>query len=285
MSIVIDGCRRTFPDRLGMGVFDGLHLGHRALSDCCDALLSFTPHPAEVLGTRVYKGLLSTPEELSTYFPWMMFLHFTKEVAALSPEAFLESVVWERLRPREIVVGYDFHFGARKAGNPEFLRRWCREKGIACRVIEPFIREGKPVKSSTVRDCVADGEFDRAVALMGHPYLMIGEVVRGEGRGRELGFPTANLQLPAEKLIPAAGVYGGFLMDSDQKVIVYIGRKPTFDGQFMGVEVHVLDFEGDLYGKRLAVMLTSRIRGEMTFSSGEALVAQIRRDISVFNSR
>lgn len=266
---------------LGIGVFDGLHRGHHCLLEKCDAVLSFNPHPDRVLGKSADLKLLSTPNELQVMSPKIGFLTFTKEIAAMPPDVFLNDIIRDRLAPKALVVGFDFRFGYKQQGSPESLKAWGQEHGIHVEIVPAVEDEKGPIKSERIRQAFKEGFFEEALTLLGHPYLMIGQVIRGEGRGRQLGFPTANLQFPEEKLIPSLGVYSGLvtLENASKPAMIYVGRKPTFSGAIVGVEVHIPDFAGSLYDAPLSISLTHFIRPEKTFGSKEELIAQIHQDI------
>jgi len=267
---------------LGIGVFDGLHEGHQQILNASDALLTFFPHPVVVLGKSRDIQYLTTLRELRVFAKRLLVLKFTQSVAKLSPKDFL-SMIAKTIAPQKIVVGYDFRFGYKKAGDVDVLRAWGKEQGIAVEIIPPFLdATGVPVKSSAIRKSL-DDNFAKAVSLMRHPYLIIGKVVPGEARGRKLGFPTANVKIPRHKKLPSPGVYKGYVQlrknDSDRKCAVYIGKKPSFSGQKVGVEVHILNYSGNLYNKIIKVFLEEKIRDEQQFKSPETLIKQIKQDL------
>jgi riboflavin kinase / FMN adenylyltransferase len=273
-------------ESLGLGVFDGLHRGHRALTDQCDAILTFHPHPNSILKKDSDLKYLSTVDELQTLFPHLITLRFTRELSQLSARTFLDTILLEQIKPKRIVVGYDYRFGYKREGDFTFLKAWSDAHNIEAVCVSPFEDGGAPVKSGRIRHLILTGQFDEALTLLGHPYLLSGEVIKGDGRGRALGFPTANLQVSSIKLIPSKGVYAGHIEIDGQRhlCIIYIGNKPTFSGEDKGVEVHIPGFKGDLYGRHLMVSLTRFIRGEQTFVSSDALVAQIEADLVVLNA-
>jgi len=280
--INISGLPKTQINSLGIGVFDGLHLGHRALLNHCDYLLSFHPHPDIVLKKETDLRLITTRRELRFLHPQSLFLTFNKAIASLSPYDFLNHIIKSRINPNHIVVGYDFRFGFKKMGTLDLLTSWAEEQGIKVTIIRPFTRDNIPVKSGVIRQYLRNDDFDQALDFLGHPYVIIGGVTKGEGRGRSLGFPTANIQPSALKLYPTNGVYGGhvILPSGKQKAIIYIGTKPTFNGETHTIEVHIPNYEGNLYHKRLTVLLDQKIRGEQTFASQDDLVQQIHRDLA-----
>jgi len=267
---------------LGIGVFDGLHEGHQQILNASDALMTFFPHPIVVLGKSRDVQYLTTPRELRYFAKRLLVLKFTQEVARLSPKAFLSMIV-RTIGPKKIVVGYDFRFGHKKAGDVNALRAWGKENDIAIEIIPPFLdATGSPIKSSAIRKSL-DDNFEKAVTLMRHPYLIIGKVVRGESRGKKLGFPTANLKIPHHKKLPSTGVYKGYVQlrntDPNKKCAIYIGKKPSFSGQEVGVEVHILNYSGNLYNKIIKVFLEEKIRDDQKFDSTEKLIEQIKQDV------
>ncbi len=278
--------RSTAIDSLGIGVFDGMHIAHQAISDLSSVLLTFYPHPDIVLGKSTELKYLTTPEEWSLFPVEHQTLRFDVEMAKLEPQVFLDEIILGLFSPKQIVVGYDFRFGSKKKGDVTFLKEWGGNHSINVVVVPQQKVEGEVVSSSKIRTCLLGGDVATAVKYLGHSYPIMGTVVHGEGRGRELGFPTANLKVPALKLVPARGVYGATVLyrDVSYAAMVYIGNKPTFGGGDNSVEVFIVDFDKDLYSQVLTVQLETRVRGESKFESREALVAQIYRDIDSFVS-
>lgn len=278
-----------------LGAFDGYHLGHQKLfqeasqlasqSGTGWAVLSFTPHPklvllhetVHLLFTEEEKKILGEVLEIpsSVYFP------FTTEVAAMKAVDFFNGIDSD-YGLSGIVVGHDFHFGKDRMGSVETLSRLCELKGIPCSVIPPF-KLGKYVVSSTsIREFVARGKMERARTFLGYPFFMRGRVVAGNRRGRSIGFPTANLELPSIKIIPDPGVYAGAaLVDGKwSAAAISIGKNRTFgDVEEMRTEVHVVNFDGDLYNKNLNVLFFKRLRSAFQFPSVKRLVAQMKIDV------
>jgi riboflavin kinase/FMN adenylyltransferase len=266
---------------IGLGVFDGLHIAHQHLAEQCDALLTFHPHPDLVLRKDTDLKHLTTLSELQELFRSVVALSFNKDVAQLSPTDFLD-LIKSTFHPKKIVVGYDYRFGYKRQGDFDVLSKWAKENDIEAVEIQMVSRGEEAVKSGQIRRLIRAGEFETSLELLGHDYAITGTVVPGEGRGKTLGIPTANLKVDAIKLLPEPGVYSAWtrLNGSQYPCIVYIGDKPTFDtDQDKGVEVHIPNFEGDLYARELRVYLNGFIRGQQKFDSAEALVAQINTDI------
>jgi riboflavin kinase/FMN adenylyltransferase len=267
---------------LGLGVFDGLHLGHQKLLSHCSHALTFYPHPSQVLKKNSDLKLLTTLDELKVLIPQLLVLNFTEEISIMSPDVFLEEIIVRQFSPQQLVVGYDYCFGRYRAGDAKYLVEWGAKNGVKVLVIPPVTLGGEPVKSSRIRSAIVAGEFNHAVELLGHPYPISGTVIHGQHRGTPLGFPTANLDVETMKLVPPHGVYGGYV-DLDHcryPAGIYIGSRPTFaDEAAVQVEVHLIGFSGDLYGQSLSVQMTSMIRPEIRFENVEQLKQQIEEDL------
>jgi riboflavin kinase / FMN adenylyltransferase len=281
-----------------VGTFDGVHRGHRAVLDEITSraratgkravLVTFHPHPLRIVRPEIAPRLLTTPLEkkeilAETGLNWVVFMRFTPALSRLSPRAFVEEILLDRIGMGELVIGYDHGFGRDRSGNADTLRAIGAELGFDVDVVGPVEGDGDAVSSSRIRDAVAAGRMEEARAALGRAYGFRGVVVRGEGRGRQLGFPTANLQVgdPA-KLLPPPGVYavrggpgGGRIPGA-----LHIGPRPTFEGSPPTVELHLLDFEGDLYGDVVRVDVVRRLRGVHAFASVEALVERMREDVA-----
>lgn len=278
---------------LTLGNFDGLHLGHRKIiarvSERAKRLsrpsvvYTFEPHPLKVVAPHKSPQMIvdaGTKAALvgSLGIDFMVIAEFTKEFAAKHPRAFVEDEIVP-LRPREVWVGHDFSFGKAKAGTVDYLRALGEEFGFSVHVIPAYMKKGEVVSSSRVRRLVSEGKLREAASLLGRNFSMRGRVVKGRNVGKELGFPTANLSTVAE-LIPADGVYAARAIVSGKSrgAVVNIGVAPTFGCKTRCVEVHILGFSGNIYGKKIEVEFVRRLRGEKTFKSKEALITQIRKD-------
>lgn len=272
-----------------IGNLDGVHRGHqavlhqaRSISDARGLLtlvLTFDPHPSQVL-----RGV--APPRLATLERRVELLHrhgadrvviepFTQELAALSPERFATELLAQRLGARAVIVGDNFRFGARRAGDLEALRRFGARLGFEVTVTEVAGDARGPFSSTRVREALAAGDLDEATRLLGRRHSISGVVERGDRRGRTIGFPTANLGGVIE-VLPPHGVYAVFV--DDRPGVMNVGVRPTVDGQSLRVEVHLLDFDGDLYGASLRVHLVKRLRDEKRFTSLDELKAQIAID-------
>ncbi|MBX3258200.1 MAG: bifunctional riboflavin kinase/FAD synthetase [Labilithrix sp.] len=272
-----------------IGNLDGVHRGHqavlrqaRALADArglCTVVLTFDPHPSQVL-----RGF--TPPRLATLERRVELLRrhgaddvvvepFTLDFAALTPSRFAKELLVERLGARAVVVGENFRFGAKRAGDLEALRGFGRELGFEVAAAEVAGDERGPFSSTRVRDAIAGGDLDEATRLLGRRHSISGVVEGGDRRGRTIGFPTANLGGVPE-VLPPRGVYAVFA--DDRPGVMNLGVRPTVDGANLRVEVHLFDFDGDLYGQSMRVHLVSRIRDEKKFSGLDELRAQIALD-------
>ncbi len=287
-----------FSTVVAIGAFDGLHLGHLRLLEetkklgeelfASPVILTFSPHPREVLRPQVpfyYLTLLDEKiETLSAFnFPYMVILPFTRSLAELTPDIFVEQYLVDYLKVKAVVVGYNFRFGRGRSGNAEFLLKMGEKYNFMVRIVEPVEIDGIRVSSSLIRELLLKGEVERANRLLGRPYSLKGRVILGKGRGRILGFPTANLEIPGKKLIPKEGVYAVWVSIDNKKFkgALNIGKNPTFEDKKLSIEVHILDFSEDLYNKIIKVDLIKYIRGEQKFPSVEQLVEQIKKDCQI----
>ena len=284
------------PPVLTIGNFDGLHLGHRHLIDALvqasraaeapAAVYTFDPPPRVVLSPDSRAPRIQSWDDKVRIMGELGVDHiivetFTREFAQHPPEWFLDVVVGQRIRPQAMVVGYDFRFGRGRSGDVDTLRTAFPKTPVT--QVSPLEQEGETVSSSRIRKLVAEGCVKDAAALLGCPHRIRGEVVAGDARGRTIGFPTANLQTPAE-LTPARGVYAVRARSADgawHRAVANLGTRPTFDGKGFLIEVHLLDFVGDLYGATLEVDFIATLRGELSFASAEQLISQIQTDIAV----
>ncbi len=285
------------PSVVTIGVFDGLHIGHQALikrlvekahaSRHLAAVITFFPHPDKLLRHVDERYYLMPPEQraklmLELGVDCVITHPFHDEIRQMKAVDFVDQLI-EHLKMKEIWVGSDFAMGYRRQGNVAFLKAQGRARGFAVSVIELMTTEsgGQIIGSSQVRDHVRRGEMKQVKAWLGRAYALEGEVVHGQKRGAAIGFPTANLEVWSEQMIPARGVYAGQarLGGETFKAVTNIGIRPTFDGSDLTVETHLLDFDSDIYGRRLEVTFEARLRPEKKFGSLEELAAQIRLDI------
>jgi riboflavin kinase/FMN adenylyltransferase len=284
------------PCAVTLGNFDGVHRGHQALvaetvgwarAAPADAVvLTFDPHPARILNPSQAKGALMTLGQkaeviASLGVDRLAVLPFTEELARLSAEEFARLVLRGALGAVCVVVGQDFRFGRGRAGDVAALTELGQSLGFAVKGLPPVVDDGAPVSSSRIRDRLSEGDVAKAGDLLGRAFYVDGTVVRGDGRGRKLGFPTANLAVRNETL-PLSGVYACRVRPGSGaapwRAVANLGRRPTFGGGEPVLEAHLLDFDGDLYGAEVRVEFVARLRAERPFSGPVALLEQIRAD-------
>ena len=306
MQVIRDvgACADQLADVLGMvvtiGAYDGVHRGHRALIGVVtdrarelgisSALVTFDRHPATVVRPESAPKLLTDTEQklellADTGLDWVVVVHFDEVRASESAEDFVNEVLVGCLRARSVVVGEDFHFGRGRRGNVALLRSLGADLGFDVMGVGLVTVPGldEPVSSTAIRAALARGGVETAARLLGRPYEVRGTVETGDRRGRELGFPTANVAVPPEILVPADGIYAGWYTRPDgetKAAAISIGRRPTFyeSGPSL-VEAYLLDFDGDLYGEAAQVRFVSKLRDEVRFDSVDALVEQMAKDV------
>jgi riboflavin kinase / FMN adenylyltransferase len=280
-----------------VGTFDGVHLGHRDVltrlvqrSRSCghaSVLVTFEPHPLEVLNRDAAPLLLTTHEEKvalvgATGLDYLAVLPFTPELAQLPATRFVDEILLGRFRMRELLIGHDHGFGRGREGDITLLRELGAVRGFGVDVVAPVeTADGEPVSSTTARRAVASAELDHACALLGRRYSVRGEVVAGDARGRLLGFPTLNVDPKApRKLLPPDGVYAVQVVGSRGRFggMMNLGGRPTFGDERRTLEVHLFDVTGDFYGEHVEVAFVARLRETMRVAGPDALVAQLHRD-------
>jgi len=268
------------PRHVAIGTFDGVHRGHQAVIKGADTVLTFDPHPLEIIHPSALPKLImpfgvkrDVIEGLGVRE--LVVIPFDKEFARRSAEEFIEDVLIAKLGAEQVSVGENFRFGAKAKGDPAMLA--AREE-FETRVVPLVETDGETISSTRVRALVAAGDMEGARHCLGAPFMVEGEVVSGDQRGRELGFPTANI-VPDDRLaIPGHGVYAAFA--NGVPAAVNVGVRPTFEsGRGVLIETYLIDFEGDLYGSELRVAFVERLRGEKRFASVEELIAQMRIDV------
>ena len=284
-----------------IGVYDGVHLGHvavlRLVRELADArglaavCVTFDRHPAEVVRPESAPRLLTTPEQklelldATEYLDACFVLHFDEQRSQETAEEFVREVLVRGAGARLVVVGADFHFGRARGGDVALLQRMGAELGFEVLGVGLEAADGGTVYSSTgIRELLAMGDVVGAASLLGRAHEVRGRVEHGDHRGRELGFPTANVAVPARCCIPADGIYAGTFCGADGRdrpAAISLGRRPTFygDADASLLEAYVLDFDGDLYGQDAKVRFVERLRGEERFDTVDALVEQIARDV------
>ncbi len=285
-----------------IGVFDGVHLGHQEVFRCvrqvadrlgvASAVVTFDSHPAHVVRPQSAPRLLTTLDQkleliAAQGIDYAYVIEFDEARAATPPDKFVEQVFFDALHAKAVVVGEDFHFGKGRSGNVEELARLGEIWGFEVYPLELIRHDadaGEPVSSTAIRRALAGGDVKRAAAMLGRPYEVRGEVQHGDRRGWAIGFPTANIPVPMLMAWPADGVYAGWCTREDgscHPCAINIGRRPTFyddAGQSL-LEVHVIDFDGDLYGETMSVVFTVFLRSERKFEGVDQLVAQLKTDV------
>jgi riboflavin kinase/FMN adenylyltransferase len=289
-----------FPDEergtvITVGTFDGVHLGHRRVleeialrarqGDRRSLLVTFEPHPLEVVNPPAAPPLLTLANErreilAQSDLDAVVFLRFTRELSQYTPEQFVRLLI-RRFHLRELVMGYDHGLGRGRAGDVSVLRELGRKLGFAVDVVDAVTVDGRPVSSTLIRRAIAGGDLATACRLLGRPYSLTARVVRGAGRGREVGYRTINLELPdPRKLLPPDGVYAVRVEWADGRSggMMHQGPRPTFNETQRSIEVHLFDTEEELYGREVKLWWISRLRGVINFPSAEALKRQLDED-------
>ncbi len=279
---------------IALGTFDGVHLGHRRIikdtvsyarrRGLLSVATTFDPHPQQFIvperGLRLLTTLMERKELLSDLgIGRVKVFKFNKALQKLSYTEFVSKYLVKGLNVQTVFVGFDHAFGRGRAGNVGELRRLGKKIGFGVKMVRPVKLRHTAIKSSIIRELIARGDFNRAIRYLGHSYRLTGKVVRGERRGRTLGFPTANLKLDEHKLIPQHGVYAGTALG--RRCVVNIGARPTFGADGVAIEVHIPGYSGDLYGKTIAVELVKKIRNEIQFPDVRELKEQILKDIAI----
>jgi riboflavin kinase/FMN adenylyltransferase len=281
---------------LTVGVFDGVHRGHQEIikrltagahaNDMPAVVLTFNPHPLEVLGRGTVK-LLTLPGERAELLAAMdmdivITESFTRELSAVTAYDFMSRLT-RHLGVKHLLIGYDFALGKGREGNAPRLTEIGRELGYNVEVVPALSDESGVISSTEIRKLVSVGNVTEAAYLLGHLYSLHGSVIRGDGRGKKIGVPTANIDYPREKIVPALGIYAGWAYVENKKyqAAISIGINPTFtpDKQIPSVEAYLLDFDEDIYGEELKIEFVVRLRDELKFESVDALVEQIWRDV------
>lgn len=279
-----------------VGVFDGLHIGHQAVIQrvltqaekfkLASFVLTFDPPPLAFLAPEKCPPTLTTlPKKIEILeqlgVDAVVFARFDAYLQQMSPDAFVRQVLLQRLNARQVIIGYDWQFGKGRSGNAEALKQLGNRHQFGVTIVGPVQLRGKPVHSTRVREAIAASHLDLTVELLGRRYSIMGEVVKGQGRGRQIGFPTANIDA-GNQMLPPSGVYAiqvkleRCLFDG----ILNMGTRPTFDEEKFQIESHLFDFERMIYGKKIEIFFIEKIRDEQRFPNPEMLVAQIKQDVA-----
>jgi riboflavin kinase/FMN adenylyltransferase len=285
------------PVGITIGNFDGVHLGHQQLlrkikSDCLSrdldfVVVTFTPHPQKILRPGKERFLINGQEQRRVLLEGAGVDHlvevlFTRDFSTLAPENFVRDHLLVYPNIKTIYLGYDFAFGANKQGGHDAIRTMCTPLGIDVQVQPKFEINGLTVSSSLIRDRLLTGKVDEVHELLGRPFQLEGVVVKGEGRGRKIGFPTANIQVSQDLLVPTKGVYitRTVYRDMTYNSVTNIGNNPTFKtGQEIHIETNLFDFDLDIYGERIDIQFLHKVRDEKKFPTVNDLIEQIRQDV------
>lgn len=284
------------PSVVTIGVFDGLHTGHQTLirrlvdkahtEDKLAVVITFFPHPDKVLHDVDERYYLMTPEQRARLITNLgvdcVITHpFDDAIRQIRASEFVDQLV-QYLKIRELWVGSDFALGYKREGNVNFLQAEGKKKGFIVTAIDLIMTDAgdKAIRSSQIRDRVRLGDMEQVREWLGRGYAVMGEVIHGEKRGRTIGFPTANINVWSEQIIPANGVYAGWARINDEifKAVTNIGIRPTFEGESQTVEAYLLDFDRDIYGEQMELTFETRLRAEKKFNGIEELIRQIKSD-------
>ena len=282
---------------LTIGTFDGVHVGHQKIIakikelagqvNGKTVLLTFHPHPRLVLHPEETSlKLINTLDEkihlLDRYgIDYLLIASFTEGFSQTDPEAYVRDFLVKKINPRIIAIGYDHHFGKDRKGNIEVLKELSVKYGFEVVEIPKQLVEDIAVSSTKVRQAILNGEIKKANELLGHHFSFEGQVIRGKGIGNELGYPTANIFVDDKNyILPAAGVYAALAEAEGQQLegMLYIGNRPTFSGEELGIEINIFDWHGSLYGKKVKVEVVAEVRGDEKFDNAAQLQAQIAKD-------
>ena len=308
MRVVTSATNVLKPSAIALGNFDGVHLGHQQVlkpilsvtnaqgDKLVSTTVTFTPHPREFFSGKSWQLLTPLNEKVvqleALGIQQLVLLPFDRELATLSPQQFIEQILVGQLQAQKISVGEDFRFGYQRQGRAEDLKKIAGKLGITvtiCRLEALSVpHQSSRISSSLIRQALTSGDIIQANHMLGREFSLQGTVIQGEQLGRTLGFPTANLQIASDKLLPTKGVYSVNAILPDGAAIaavMNIGNRPTVDGKQLSVEVHLLNWSGDLYGQELCIKIEDFIRPEQKFSSIESLKAQIAADCQARQKR
>ncbi len=293
MQVFSDLMALTKPTAIALGNFDGVHCGHQKLVQrllalsgaACPTVVTFDPHPQDFFSGD-QRQLLTTVAEKADYLgqlgvEQLVLLTFDRSMVELTPTAFVEQVIRDRLGAQQVLVGADFRFGYQRQGDAQILRELNGEWGINTEILELETDQGSRIGSSRIRAALLEGDLAEVKRLLNRSYSIGGQVVPGQQLGRTLGFPTANIAFDLNKFLPRLGVYC-VRIDTQQQAqlaaVANVGKRPTVDGQRLSLEVHLLDWAGDLYGQQVTVYLDQFLRSEQKFAGLGELTTQIQLD-------
>lgn len=278
-----------------LGTFDGIHLGHKAIFErvhsaaeangLAPLLITFHPHPRVVLTPDNVPQLLTTIEEKEHFIPdffsgKVIVIKFDEEIRNMTAEQFVKNILVEKLRVKKLIIGFNHVLGKDRGGDSKELSRLGSKYGFDVEIVEPIMRDAKPVSSTRIREAMQSGNFDEATNLLGHQYAIFGTVMRGMGLGRKLGYPTANVDYNKRKLLPPDGVYSCWVTVKDEHYsgMMFIGKNHFDPRGGISVEANLFDFDEDIYDEEIYVYPTRFVRGNQKFDSKEELTAQMKKD-------
>lgn len=278
----------------GLGNFDGIHRGHQRLisellklshkTQYDSLILTFEPHPSKVLSSNS-NPLITTfnqKKEIieSSGVDHLVLAPFTREFSRINYKDFIYDILIKKCRVKAVVIGYNYRFGFKGKGNAQNMKDICQKEGIQTVVIPPITYEDKIVSSTLIRNLIQQGKVKKAADFMGRPFVVEGSVVHGNAIGKKLGFPTANITLSNEIVLPARGVYAVMISwrGNIYKGVANFGLKPTFNGKEIRLEVHIFDFNEDVYGENLEILFIEKLRSECKFDRIDDLISQIKKD-------
>jgi riboflavin kinase/FMN adenylyltransferase len=281
---------------VALGTFDGVHLGHKKILEKCagmgiqlnipSVVFTFREHPLEIIRPGHVPELLTDVEDRLAFIEKAgientVMVDFDEKMVNSTPEEFVREVLVDSLRARRIIVGFNYTFGLNGQGDPAALEHLGKKYGFCVEVLEPVVINGEVISSSMIRSGLINGDVKTACRMLGRPFSIKGKVIRGESRGKVLGYPTVNFEVPHGMIIPNRGVYvtSVYIKGQVYSGVTNIGIRPTFSRQTTGVETHIIGFDGDLYGETLRLFFIEKLRNEIKFPSSEALVSQISRDV------
>ena len=281
-----------------MGAFDGVHLGHQQIfkdivntaiqHQSKSVVITFDPHPRKVLNPSVQIPLINTLEEkiellAQTKIDYLIVIHFDKQFSELSSLDFITEILVNKIGCTQLVIGYDHHFGKNREGSFEYLKNNGHLFGFEVKEISAQKVNETKISSTAIRQYVIDGEIQKANQLLNYPYTLTGTIINGEKIGRTIGFPTANFQVSDEKLLPKIGVYLAKIEIEKNSFfgMLNIGNKPTFGQNLLSIEIHIFDFNQDIYNKKAKLLLYQRIRDEISFNNVNELVYQLEKDKTI----
>jgi riboflavin kinase/FMN adenylyltransferase len=280
---------------VAIGNFDGVHLGHKRILETLvyeakknglnSLILTFSPHPKKVVGKEPIEMIQSLDQRLTSmslfHVQAALILRFDKKLANYTAQEFIQRLVLKPLKAEEIIVGENFCFGKNRQGCNETLQSLAKTNNFQVHIISPVTVEETTVSSSLIRNLLHKGRIEKANALLGRPYEIEGRVIKGQSRGKGLGFPTANIQ-PKNEILPEGVFLSNTVIDGkDYASLTNVGKCPTFEQEDKNVESYIINFKKDIYGKKINVHFLKKIRGEKKFSSAEALVSQMQKDLAL----